>query len=152
MVMPRAFSSFSRSVSIPVRALTSEVLPWSMCPAVPRIRCFTHSPLPAETVTDPAHGLEANRMGRVPIDILSQPDDQTVQGPGLGVIGIAPYRMEQFAARDDLPFFLEKERQDPHLHLGHVNLPLGCPGAVGERKDLVAAEAVTLFHRVGTIP
>src|SRR5262245_60871227 len=38
MVMPRAFSSGRRSQSMPVRALTSEVLPWSMWPAVPRIR------------------------------------------------------------------------------------------------------------------
>ena len=38
MVMPRAFSSGRRSQSMPVRALTSDVLPWSMCPAVPRIR------------------------------------------------------------------------------------------------------------------
>ena len=35
MVMPRSFSSFSRSASMPVSALTSDVLPWSMCPAVP---------------------------------------------------------------------------------------------------------------------
>src|SRR5207247_1476265 len=35
MVMPRAFSSGRRSVSVPVSALTSEVLPWSMWPAVP---------------------------------------------------------------------------------------------------------------------
>src|SRR5439155_22240856 len=33
--MPRSFSSFSRSVSWPVSARMSEVLPWSMCPAVP---------------------------------------------------------------------------------------------------------------------
>src|SRR4051812_7346789 len=38
MVMPRAFSSGRRSQSMPVRALTSDVLPWSMWPAVPRIR------------------------------------------------------------------------------------------------------------------
>ena len=35
IVMPRAFSSGRRSVSMPVSAFTSEVLPWSMCPAVP---------------------------------------------------------------------------------------------------------------------
>ena len=40
MVMPRAFSSGSRSVSVPVSALTSDVLPWSMCPAVPTTTCF----------------------------------------------------------------------------------------------------------------
>ena len=35
--MPRAFSSCSRSASMPVSARTSEVLPWSMWPAVPTI-------------------------------------------------------------------------------------------------------------------
>ena len=40
MVMPLFFSSTSRSVSMPVRALTSRVLPWSTCPAVPMITCF----------------------------------------------------------------------------------------------------------------
>ena len=38
MVIPRRFSSGNRSVSTPVRARTSEVLPWSMCPAVPTIK------------------------------------------------------------------------------------------------------------------
>src|SRR5260370_15559263 len=36
--MPRSFSSLRRSVSWPVSARTSEVLPWSMCPAVPMMR------------------------------------------------------------------------------------------------------------------
>src|SRR5262245_9737922 len=36
--MPRRRSSGSRSVSFPVSALTSQVLPWSMCPAVPTVR------------------------------------------------------------------------------------------------------------------
>ena len=36
--MPRSFSSFRRSVSRPVSALMSVVLPWSMCPAVPSVR------------------------------------------------------------------------------------------------------------------
>jgi len=35
MVMPRFFSSASRSQSMPVKALISVVLPWSICPAVP---------------------------------------------------------------------------------------------------------------------
>ena len=35
IVMPRRFSSGRRSASIPVSAFTSEVLPWSMWPAVP---------------------------------------------------------------------------------------------------------------------
>src|SRR4051812_17150543 len=37
MVMPRRFSSSSRSASMPVRARTSAVLPWSIWPAVPAI-------------------------------------------------------------------------------------------------------------------
>src|SRR5947199_6988935 len=40
MVMPRRFSSSRRSVSMPVRARTSAVLPWSMCPAVPMMMDF----------------------------------------------------------------------------------------------------------------
>src|ERR671923_95180 len=35
--MPRACSSGSRSVSLPVKARTSHVLPWSMWPAVPTV-------------------------------------------------------------------------------------------------------------------
>ena len=35
--MPRSFSALSRSVSQPVSSLTRAVLPWSMCPAVPRV-------------------------------------------------------------------------------------------------------------------
>src|SRR6266513_546251 len=35
--MPRACSSGRRSVSLPVSARTSHVLPWSMCPAVPTV-------------------------------------------------------------------------------------------------------------------
>src|ERR1700692_2526421 len=40
IVMPRRFSSSRRSASIPVSAFTSEVLPWSICPAVPTMTDF----------------------------------------------------------------------------------------------------------------
>src|SRR5947208_5564919 len=40
MVMPRRFSSSRRSASMPVRARTRAVLPWSMCPAVPTMMFF----------------------------------------------------------------------------------------------------------------
>src|SRR6185436_921073 len=40
MVMPRRFSSSRRSASMPVRARTRAVLPWSICPAVPTIIFF----------------------------------------------------------------------------------------------------------------
>ncbi len=51
MVIPRRFSSASRSVSMPVSAWTSAVLPWSMCPAVPTTTRFTVAP--AQTPTEP---------------------------------------------------------------------------------------------------
>src|SRR5207247_2537329 len=35
--MPRSFSAGKRSVSLPVSARTSQVLPWSMWPAVPTV-------------------------------------------------------------------------------------------------------------------
>src|SRR5215472_1135760 len=40
MVMPRRFSSSRRSASMPVRAFTKAVLPWSICPAVPTMIFF----------------------------------------------------------------------------------------------------------------
>src|SRR5947209_1702176 len=41
--MPRSFSSFRRSVSWPVSALTRLVLPWSMWPAVPMITAMVRA-------------------------------------------------------------------------------------------------------------
>ena len=40
MEIPRCFSSFNRSVSMPVKARTRAVLPWSICPAVPAMTLF----------------------------------------------------------------------------------------------------------------
>lgn len=40
MVSPRSFSSLSRSQSMPVIALMSDVLPWSTWPAVPMTTLF----------------------------------------------------------------------------------------------------------------
>ena len=48
IVIPRAFSSGRRSVSMPVRAFTSDVLPWSICPAVPTTTCFGVASLTGE--------------------------------------------------------------------------------------------------------
>ena len=47
--MPRACSSGSRSVSLPVSARTSHVLPWSMWPAVPTVSGMRHEPRAAAT-------------------------------------------------------------------------------------------------------
>src|SRR6202034_2508469 len=63
MVMPRDFSSGRRSVSVPVRAWTSAVLPWSMWPAVPR----TTERAAADFMAPPARALvsEAEREGHL---------------------------------------------------------------------------------------
>src|SRR5215210_3323554 len=48
MEMPLRCSSSRRSVSVPVMYLTSVVLPWSTCPAVPMVRdilCSLASPI-----------------------------------------------------------------------------------------------------------
>src|SRR5918911_943572 len=44
--MPRSRSSGSRSVSLPVSARTSHVLPWSMCPAVPTVNAMPETLAP----------------------------------------------------------------------------------------------------------
>ena len=49
MVIPRRFSSAQRSVSVPVRARTRDVLPWSMWPLVPTMTC-----LPGAAIRSPA--------------------------------------------------------------------------------------------------
>ena len=54
MVMPRRFSSGSRSVSMPVRRRMSAVLPWSMCPAVPIIMAGKPAGTPQQAVADRA--------------------------------------------------------------------------------------------------
>src|SRR6266571_104352 len=46
MVMPRRFSSSSRSGSMPVSAWMSVDLPWSMCPAVPTTKLMSRDPSP----------------------------------------------------------------------------------------------------------
>src|SRR3954453_15244445 len=57
--MPRRCSSGSRSVSLPVSARTSHVLPWSMCPAVPTVSGVA-ARLPTRTGSR-AHGLDRAR-------------------------------------------------------------------------------------------
>ncbi len=57
MVMPRRFSSSRRSQSMPVRARTRDVLPWSICPAVPRMTAMIAAPAPSA----PYSGLNIHR-------------------------------------------------------------------------------------------
>src|ERR1700683_1174357 len=83
MVMPRRFSSSSRSASIPVRALTRAVLPWSICPAVPATMLFMASAfilLPAN------EGLAQTATFRAGVSLVkvdaqvSHPGGRVVQG------------------------------------------------------------------------
>src|ERR1700722_19936416 len=72
--MPLFFSSFRRSVSMPVRARTKAVLPWSMGPAVPIMMFFISTililaPLSAQ---DPA---QINAKDAPPV--VEQPDEPT---------------------------------------------------------------------------
>ena len=46
IVIPRSFSSFRRSVFLPVNARIKVVFPWSMCPAVPIMMFFIRLPMP----------------------------------------------------------------------------------------------------------
>src|SRR5215208_1789454 len=56
--MPLRCSSSRRSVSVPVIYLTSVVLPWSTCPAVPMVREILCSPASNTRVSErPDHGL-----------------------------------------------------------------------------------------------
>src|SRR5262249_18456343 len=60
IVIPRRFSSSRRSASIPVRALTSEVFPWSMWPAVPTMTDFIGDSIARELR---ASSCEPNKVG-----------------------------------------------------------------------------------------
>src|SRR5205823_2615561 len=63
MVMPRRFSSSRRSASMPVRARTRAVLPWSICPAVPTIIFF----MPLLLMLLLGGGLLAQQKEEIPI-------------------------------------------------------------------------------------
>src|SRR5574343_1680629 len=75
--MPRAFSSFRRSQSTPVSALTSVVLPWSMWPAVPMIMVSG----------DPEEGVGSGQCGFVSED-------------GIGGAALAPQRRHELHAEE----------------------------------------------------
>src|SRR5215204_5303510 len=65
MEMPLRCSSSRRSVSVPVMYLTSVVLPWSTCPAVPIVRDILCSPASPMCFSDsPDHGLLVARQER----------------------------------------------------------------------------------------
>src|SRR5207244_7528603 len=78
--MPRAFSSGKRSVSIPVSAFTSDVLPWSMWPAVPTTTCRGALPSVDGTGERPREGGHVGREDRAAVQqqavVRDAPDDR----------------------------------------------------------------------------
>src|SRR4029077_8395719 len=83
----RRRSSGSRSVSLPVNARTSHVLPWSMCPAVPTVS-GTSSFLPG-ALNRGGHCLDVVVLERAAVEqqaaVADDPDDRRVaQSKGCG--------------------------------------------------------------------
>src|SRR3954447_21605895 len=79
--MPRRCSSGRRSVSLPVSARTSQVLPWSMCPAVPTVSAM---PKKLQALDhDQARVVLAPDRGQ----LLERPEPaRRVELPGRGVV------------------------------------------------------------------
>src|SRR5438034_2443113 len=79
--MPRRCSSGSRSVSLPVSARTSQVLPWSMCPAVPTVSAMAKT---LQTLDhDQARVVLTPDLGQ----LLERPESASgVEAPRLGVV------------------------------------------------------------------
>src|SRR3954453_2783566 len=96
MVMPRAFSSGSRSQSMPVRALTRDVLPWSMCPAVPRMRSRGIAGAPPH-----GPGRRRGRQGEAPfaVDPIGDAEGQNQQKREHGDQAVADAEQEALAGR-----------------------------------------------------
>src|SRR5439155_21275431 len=102
IVMPRAFSSGSRSVSIPVSAFTSDVLPWSMWPAVPTTTCREALPSADGTGERPREGGHFGREDRATVE------QQAVVGDAPGDRG-----------RRDAQRLVEHPRRDVRAAHGH---------------------------------
>src|SRR6266540_530793 len=78
--MPRRFSSGRRSASIPVRALTRAVLPWSMCPAVPTRKRFTgEGYTKAWPTLPPCHPERSEGSALNLLAILPSPEEQILR-------------------------------------------------------------------------
>src|SRR5207253_8266496 len=81
MEIPRCCSSGSRSVSLPVSARTSQVLPWSMCPAVPTVSAMART---LQTLDhDQARVVFAPDLGQ----LFERPESASgIEAPRLGVV------------------------------------------------------------------
>src|SRR6266568_1083488 len=62
----------------------------------------------AEAVSDRAHRLKMFRMRGIGFEVFAEPDDEIIESPGFGVAAVAPYGVQQVAAVDGVPLFLEK--------------------------------------------
>ncbi len=117
--MPRSFSSFSRSVSTPVSALTRAVLPWSMWPAVPRTTCFVeegtqHPAIPPDPPDRRAEPASFCSMASYPRSMWYT--RETSVSPS----ATSPARMSAALARRSVAITLRARQAPDARHDGHV--------------------------------
>ena len=151
--MPRARSSGSRSVSFPVSARTSVVLPWSTCPAVPTVsaivrRGWSAAPRPEDGAGDLVD-LVRRQRARVQQQaaVAHDPDDRRVAQPELGARllldrarGARELGQRERAAADPRDGLLDLPADEPREPLGA--LADGVDGLVEhpEHRDLPPRE------------
>ncbi len=136
MVMPRSFSSWRRSGSMPVRALTRVDLPWSTWPAVP----MTNKPHPLPPLRQRRGGFGRHAYSDYIGGVKTQLIRETVRGFGLTLetqAGVFAHRGLDPGTR----LLIETMRVSPTARV----LDLGCGyGPVG----IVAAKLAERGHAV----
>src|SRR5258708_406519 len=120
MVMPRRFSSSRRSASMPVRARTRAVLPWSMCPAVPAIIFF----MPLLLMLLLGGGLLAQQKEEIPVFragvTLVRVD---IEVTGSGNADHSDFTQQADFTQQDFRIFDENQPQEI-VHFGRESEPL----------------------------
>src|SRR5216684_813813 len=146
MVMPRRFSSSRRSASMPVRARTRAVLPWSMCPAVPAIIFF----MPLLLMLLLGGGLLAQQKEEIPVFRAGV----TLVRVDIEVTGSGNADLSDFTQRD-FRIFDENQPQEI-VHFGRESEPLDLlllldvSGSMRRSLEEVAAGARAALGRLHT--
>src|SRR5712691_7827808 len=146
MVIPLRFSSSRRSASMPVRARTRAVLPWSMCPAVPTIIFF----MPLLLMLLLGGGLLAQQKEEIPVSragvTLVRVD---IEVTGSGNADLADFTQQDFRIFD------ENQPQEI-VHFGRESEPLDLlllldvSGSMRRSLEEVAAGARAALGRLHT--
>src|SRR5260221_1041971 len=146
MVMPRRFSSSRRSASMPVRARTRAVLPWSMCPAVPAIIFF----MPLLLMLLLGGGLLAQQKEEIPVFRAGV----TLVRVDIEVTGSGSADLSDFT-QQDFRIFDENQLQEI-IHFGRKAEPLDLlllldvSGSMRRSLEEVAAGARAALGRLHT--